>query len=265
MPSSFSNRLESAFARHGQLCVGIDPHAELLAEWDLPDTPVGLEQFSRQVLDACLPEVSIIKPQVAFFERFGPEGYRVLQQLLFDARDAGLLVIADAKRGDIGSTMSGYFDAWLSKAAPLPADALTVSPFLGAESLFEIYARALEIGKGVFTLAATSNPEAKDQQSALQSGKTVSSKIVDGIEKLNRLHQIPGDKVGSIGVVIGANVDFSSVGLVEHRDRPGPEGDHVAQDPAKCPRQHAHHHRRPVHPRPQHAQDHAREKSRCCQ
>lgn len=104
-------------AAQGPLCMGIDPHARLLTDWGLADTDQGLETFSLRSLEAAAAEgVAAIKPQVALYERHGSSGFAVLERLLQDAREAEVLSIADAKRGDIGSTMAGYADAWLGRA-----------------------------------------------------------------------------------------------------------------------------------------------------
>ncbi|GAA1675621.1 orotidine 5'-phosphate decarboxylase [Citricoccus zhacaiensis] len=155
----------------GPLCLGIDPHPQLLHDWDLPDTPVGLERFSMTALEAAAGEdgssaVAAIKPQVALYERHGSAGFAVLERLLREARDEQVLTIADAKRGDIGSTMAGYAEAWLSDDSPLAADAVTLSPYLGYDSLAPALELAVATGRGVFVLALTSNPEGASVQHA---------------------------------------------------------------------------------------------------
>ncbi|MBX7557647.1 orotidine-5'-phosphate decarboxylase, partial [Streptomyces sp. tea 10] len=119
----------------GPLCVGIDPHPSLLDAWGLPATANGLERFALGVLEAAAERCAAVKPQVALFEAYGSAGFAVLERVLRESRAAGLLSIADAKRGDIGSTMAAYASAWLSDDSPLAADAVTLSPYLGFESL----------------------------------------------------------------------------------------------------------------------------------
>ncbi|MEN9342780.1 MAG: hypothetical protein RIR24_367 [Actinomycetota bacterium] len=213
LPTSFGTALQSAFSKYGQLCVGIDPHESLLREWGLPDSAEGLRAFAFSVLEAAVDNVGIIKPQVAFFERFGSMGFKVLEDLASEASQTDLLVIMDAKRGDIGSTMSGYFEAWLSKSAPFLCDALTVSPYLGVESLTETMSAAIERGKGLFLLAATSNDEAKTLQRAKISDQTVASDVFGHIERINKVNLAPGANIGSLGVVVGATVNLSATGL----------------------------------------------------
>lgn len=164
-------RLAAAMDAAGPLCLGIDPHPQLLHDWDLPDTPVGLERFSMTALEAAAGEggssaVAAIKPQVALYERHGSAGFAVLERLLREARDEQVLTIADAKRGDIGSTMAGYAEAWLSDDSPLAADAVTLSPYLGYDSLAPALELAEATGRGVFVLALTSNPEGASVQHA---------------------------------------------------------------------------------------------------
>ncbi|WP_420107667.1 orotidine-5'-phosphate decarboxylase [Kocuria marina] len=148
----------------GPLCVGIDPHPSLLDAWGLPATAQGLERFALGVMEAAAERCAAVKPQVALFEAYGSAGFAVLERVLRESREAGLLSIADAKRGDIGSTMAAYASAWLSDDSPLAADAVTLSPYLGFESLRPALDLARETGRGTFVLALTSNPEGASVQ-----------------------------------------------------------------------------------------------------
>jgi orotidine-5'-phosphate decarboxylase len=213
LPTSFSSRLRRNFDQYGQLCVGIDPHASLLDDWNLSDSADGLRTFAFTVLDAAVGRVGIIKPQVSFFERFGAKGFAVLEDLASAAAETDLQVIMDAKRGDIGSTMDGYFDAWLSRTAPFVCDALTVSPYLGFESLGNVFAAALENGKGLFVLAATSNPEGKTVQKALINERTLAADIMDRLERINRVNLDPSGVIGNFGAVVGATLNLQAAGL----------------------------------------------------
>jgi orotidine-5'-phosphate decarboxylase len=216
LPSSFGVRLGQTFERYGQLCVGIDPHANLLEDWGLSDSPEGLRQFAFTALRAAAGRVGIIKPQVSFFERHGSAGFKVLEDLCVEAQNAGLLVILDAKRGDIGTTMQAYFDAWLGKAAPFVSDALTVSPYLGFDSMLDIYSQAAERGKGIIVLCATSNPEgAALQQATMANGQSVAANIWQSLGKINEVTQTPGEHLGSFGAVIGATLRLKQFGLGE--------------------------------------------------
>ena len=154
----FGARLRAALDTRGPLCAGIDPHSALLLEWGLSDDLSGLEKFSHTVVEALADQVAVLKPQSAFFERFGSRGVAVLERCVADARSAGALVIMDAKRGDIGSTVAAYAAAYLAPSSPLFADALTASPYLGFDSLEPLYAAAEKNNAGVFVLALTSNP-----------------------------------------------------------------------------------------------------------
>lgn len=213
MPESFSRKVELAFDKFGQLCVGIDPHTELLEEAGLLDSADGLRTFSMQLLDQLEGVVGIIKPQVAFFERFGSAGFAVLEDLCSDASKRGFLVIADAKRGDIGSTMSAYAEAWLGKASPFVVDALTVSPYLGTGALSSAIALASERGKGLFVLCATSNAEGKELQQSVNGGSTVAANVASDLYSLNRVAAQGKTKFGTAGLVIGATVNLKDYGI----------------------------------------------------
>ncbi|MGV9342072.1 orotidine-5'-phosphate decarboxylase [Streptomyces sp. NPDC003688] len=207
----FGARLRRAMDERGPLCVGIDPHASLLAEWGLNDDVAGLERFSRTVVEAVADRVAVIKPQMAFFERFGSRGVAVLERVVQETRAAGALVVMDAKRGDIGSTMAGYAEAFLHKDAPLFSDALTVSPYLGYGSLAPAVALARETGTGLFVLALTSNPEGPEVQHAVRAdGRTVAATVLAHLAADNA-GEAP---LGSFGAVVGATVgDLSSYDL----------------------------------------------------
>lgn len=225
---SFGSALSAAFDRFGQLCVGIDPHAFLLSEWGLADDAAGLESFGRTVVEAAAGRVGIVKPQIAFFERHGSAGLAALERVLADARTAGLLVIADVKRGDIGTSVTAYAEAWLAPGSPLEADAMTAAAYQGLGSLSGMLELAEANGKGVFVLAATSNPEAAVVQRAIvqdgpRTGRTIARAILDDVASWNAAaSSIPGrtsgsvgsnGPVGSIGVVLGATVDLADYGI----------------------------------------------------
>jgi orotidine-5'-phosphate decarboxylase len=202
---SFGARLRVAMDELGPLCAGIDPHPGLLAHWGLDETVQGLEMFAMTCVEAFAGTVAVVKPQSAFFERFGSAGVAVLERTLAGLRDAGTLSLLDVKRGDIGSTMTAYAHAYLSEDSPLCADAITVSPFLGFESLRPAMELAHANGRGVFVLALTSNPEGVQVQHATRGGRTVAGSIVDGVTSQNAAASGAG-VLGSIGMVIGATV-----------------------------------------------------------
>jgi orotidine-5'-phosphate decarboxylase len=204
MVESFGVRLQERVRERGPLCVGIDPSRALIEGWGREDTVEGLEFFSLAVLEAVSDTVAVIKPQIAFFERFGSQGFRVLERVMADARDAQLMIVADAKRGDVGTTNDGYAQAWLNEASPLRADAMTVSPYLGFDSLEPMLQGAASSGRGVFVLAATSNAEGRVIQSArTQDGVSVESFVLEEIRRRNQRD----DGLGSFGAVLGATRD----------------------------------------------------------
>lgn len=196
---TFARRLAAAQEQFGPVCVGADPHASILEAWGLPDSPAGLARFADIFTEAFSGSVASIKPQVAFFERHGSAGLAVLENLIGTFREAGTLVIADAKRGDIGSTMAGYAQAWLGEG-PLGSDAVTLSPYLGVGALAPAFDLAAENGRGVYVLAVTSNPEGASIQGA--GVPPVAQTVIDELGAWNdRLW--PG-QAGSIGAVVGA-------------------------------------------------------------
>lgn len=212
-PTTFGDRVRGALEAFGPLCVGIDPHPHLLDEWGLEESAAGAREFAMRVVDAAAGRVGIVKPQVSFFERYGAAGFLVLEQVMASARAAGLIVIADAKRGDIGTTMDAYAEAWLTPGAPLEADAMTANPFLGIGTLEGTFRLAEAAGKGVFVLAATSNPDAfAAQRATLEDGRTVSARIVADVSARNAQATSEGSW-GSIGFVIGATVDWADAGI----------------------------------------------------
>ncbi|MBD0855807.1 orotidine-5'-phosphate decarboxylase [Corynebacterium striatum] len=208
---TFGERLVAAGAERGRLCVGIDPHAHLLQAWGLNNDVDGLRTFARTCVEAFADTVAVVKPQVAFFERFGSAGFAVLEETLQGLREAGCLTLADAKRGDIGSTMAGYADAWLGETSPLLSDAVTVSPYLGVGSLKPVFDLAEETGRGVFVLAATSNPEAVSSQSIKDAdGVTVAQGVVNQCAAINASYAAEG-RAGNVGVVVGATLKHPPV------------------------------------------------------
>jgi orotidine-5'-phosphate decarboxylase len=229
MTAPFGQRLADAVAARGPLCVGIDPHVPLLERWGLPDDPDGLARFTDAVVDALAGTVAVLKPQLAFYERHGSRGLAVLEDAVARARAAGALVLLDAKRGDIGSTMDAYADH-LRPGHPLYADAMTVSPYLGPGSLQPAVDTARQHGGGLFVLARTSNPDAGTLQHAVVGHRSVAQVVVDTVRGWNTPGWVVGDPLpdvaavrdlgsrfgaatGSFGVVVGATLPELDVDL----------------------------------------------------
>jgi orotidine-5'-phosphate decarboxylase len=225
----FGERLADAVAARGPLCVGIDPHAPLLEKWGLSDDPDGLARFTDAVVDALAGSVAVLKPQLAFYERHGSRGIAVLEDAVVRVRAAGALVLLDAKRGDIGSTMDAYAD-YLRPEHPLAVDAMTVSPYLGPGSLQPAVDTARLCGGGLFVLARTSNPDAGTLQHALVGERSVAQAVVDTVRGWNTPGWVVGDPLpdvaavrdvasrfgpttGSFGVVVGATLRDLDVDL----------------------------------------------------
>jgi orotidine-5'-phosphate decarboxylase len=213
---TFGDRLARVFRERGRVCVGIDPHTHLLDAWGLEDSAAGARAFGLAVVAAAAGRAGIVKPQVAFFERFGAAGYAALEEVIREARAAGILVIADAKRGDIGTSVSAYTEAWLRPGSPLEADAMTIAAFQGVGSIAESMSAAEAWGKGLFVLAATSNPEAAVIQKAVvadgpRAGETVARAIIEDVDSFNQAQ--PAHAFGSVGVVLGATLDLTGFGI----------------------------------------------------
>lgn len=203
--TTFGQRLQSAIRAHGPLCAGIDPHRALVESWGLGYDVAGLEEFTETCVEAFAGHVGVVKPQSAFFEVFGSRGVAVLERAITALREAGTLVILDAKRGDIGSTMAAYAEAYLGKDAVAPADAITASPYLGFESLRPALDLAAQTGRGVFVLGLTSNPEGRTVQHARLRDVSVAETMVQGAAAENATARECGD-LGSVGLVVGATV-----------------------------------------------------------
>jgi orotidine-5'-phosphate decarboxylase len=200
---TFGARLTRALAERGPLCVGVDPHPSLLGAWGLGDDPDGLARFSDTVVAALADRVAVVKPQSAFYERFGSRGIAVLESTIRQLHDAGALVLLDVKRGDIGSTVAAYASAYLEPTSPLRVDAVTANPYLGVGALGPMFDAAAAHRGGVFVLAFTSNPEGpRFQRAVTADGRTVGQTVVDEISQLNA----GARPLGSLGVVLGAAV-----------------------------------------------------------
>jgi orotidine-5'-phosphate decarboxylase len=206
--NGFASRISAIRDTLGPLCIGLDPSTESLTKWGLPDTADGAIELGRVVLAAASGRVGIVKPQIGFFERFGSAGFVAVETLIREARSAGLVVIADAKRGDVGTTMASYAAAWLSPG-PLHSDAMTVSPYQGFDALEPAFLAAERVDGAVFVLCATSNPDAHTVQSARVDGRSVPARIA----------QLARERSGdtqTVGLVVGATRTLAESGLDIH-------------------------------------------------
>jgi orotidine-5'-phosphate decarboxylase len=205
----FAPRLAAAItSRRTPACIGLDPRREslppALAAASVTD-PAALAAifttFCRDVIDVVAPLVPIVKPQLACFEALGPHGMTALADVIAHARTRGLLVLADGKRGDIGSTAEAYADGWL--AGPWAADALTVNPYLGLDSIEPFVKTAADRGAGIFVLVKTSNPGSKDFQELACDGRPLYEHVAAGVEAL-AARTAAGATYGAVGAVVGA-------------------------------------------------------------
>jgi len=203
---SFGARFTAAVDARGPLCAGIDPHSALLHDWGLDDDVAGLERFALTAVEGLAPHVALVKPQSAFYERFGSRGIAVLERVVAESRAAGALVLLDVKRGDIGSTTQAYADAYLDPSSPLAADAITASPYLGFGSLDPMVDTARKHDAGLFVLALTSNKEGPEVQHArTDDGELVAGRMLDHLRALNA----GAEPLGSFGAVVGATIGES--------------------------------------------------------
>jgi orotidine-5'-phosphate decarboxylase len=211
MTDGFATRVAQAVADTGPMCAGIDPSSDLLGSWGLADTPDGLRAFGLACVEAFAGVVPVVKPQVAFFERLGSAGMAALEEVLGAARGSGLVTIADAKRGDIGSTMAAYASAWLDPASPLVADAMTVMPYMGIGALRPALDLAAAGGRGVIVVTRSSNPEGRSLQTAVTTaGTSVEDELLAEVAALNTGGlPVPG----TVGAVIGATLEPSAFDL----------------------------------------------------
>ena len=214
MTRQFQQRFAALARERSPLCVGIDPSAEAVQGWGLPDDMAGLRAFCERLVEVCAPLVASVKPQTAFFERHGPAGMDVLRQTIEAAKGHGALVIIDAKRGDIGSTASAYGEAFLGPRSPFGGDAMTLSAYAGLGSLAPIFETARREGAAVFVLVRSSNPEGSElQQARLPDGRSVAEGLADAIAALNSADAVDG--LGPIGAVLGATQGAEAAALAD--------------------------------------------------
>jgi orotidine-5'-phosphate decarboxylase len=202
---------------HGPGVLGLDPSGSLLEAWGLGDSADGLDRFVDIAIAAADGSVAVVKPQSAFYERHGWEGIRALARLAEGCRAAGVLVLLDAKRGDVGSTNDAYAEAYLGPDAAIPVDALTVTPYLGFRALRSVFERASNAGATIFVVTRSSNPEGRALQLAhVPDGRSVEQHLLSEIEIENM--RLSCEDVGPVGAVIGpGHGPLDDVDLVEVR------------------------------------------------
>ncbi len=194
MPQTFHEKFDKRADEVSPFCLGIDPTAEILSAWGFDDNPQGLRDFCDRIGEWLSGEVALVKPQSACFERFGAAGALVLEQLIEDLRAAGILIILDAKRGDIAATNQSYAQAFFAVQSPMCVDALTAHPFLGFADLLPLLDAAQDQGGMVFIVAASSNPDGMVFQSArLESGESLTQALAVRIAA----HEAAGAVVGA--------------------------------------------------------------------
>ena len=199
----FAQRFLERAKTRGPLCLGIDPTAQLLKLWGLADDAGGLDKMCETIVAAAADRLAIVKPQIAYFERFGSSGIRILESLIRQFHQQDTLVLVDAKRGDIGSTAEAYAQAYLGERSALGADAITVHPYLGFGSLTPLLEHARAVAAGVFVVVRSSNPEGRLLQNAVvDGGRTVADYLADEITAFNTSEE----QIGLAGAVIGATL-----------------------------------------------------------
>ncbi|CAN5608246.1 orotidine-5'-phosphate decarboxylase [soil metagenome] len=195
--TAFTERLTIALRNHGPLCVGLDPRFESLPSYFKHLTPAAAyEAFCLRVLELVRPYSGIVKPQAAFFEQAGPDGMKALQTVMHKARDLGFVTILDAKRGDIASTAQAYAEAAFSPAV-WHADAVTVNPYLGADSVEPFISEARKYHGGLFILVRTSNPGGGLFQNLQCEGEPLYRHVAKAVHTWDAGH-------GDVGAVVGA-------------------------------------------------------------
>ncbi len=204
---SFAQRFLELARSRSPFCLGIDPTPQLLKAWNVPHSAGGLAQMCETVVSAAEGRLAIVKPQIAFFERFGSKGIEVLERLIAAFQERGTLVLVDGKRGDIGSTVEAYAQAYLGSTSAFHADAITAHAYLGFGALKPLLTHAVDSGAGVFVVVRSSNIEGTPLQSAVlqNDGRTVADSLADLITEFNQ--QTSGSEIGPVGAVVGATIE----------------------------------------------------------
>ena len=216
---NFAQRFLELAGSRSPFCLGIDPTPQLLKAWELTDDAEGLARMCETIASAAQDRLAIVKPQIAFFERFGSKGIHVLEKLIESFHERGTLVLVDGKRGDIGSTVEAYAQAYLGPASAFRADAITAHAYLGFGALEPLLDRAVEVGAGVFVVVRSSNVEGIALQNAVlrNDGRTVADSLSDMITEFNE--QTSGSEIGPIGAVVGATIENDLLSTLERLPR----------------------------------------------
>lgn len=184
MTGTFADRLMARVRARGPLCVGIDPHPSLLPGLFGPPGPEAAASWGLALLERAAGKAAVIKPQAGLFERWGARGFAALERICVAAADQGVMVILDAKRGDIGTTADGYAEGYLGATSSCPCDAITVNPYMGIDTVEPFVKLAEEQNKGVVVLARTSNPGARDFQAKLIDGSPLYTHVARGLRPM---------------------------------------------------------------------------------
>lgn len=212
---TFAQRFLELANSRSPFCLGIDPTPQLLKAWRLPHSAVGLAQMCEIVAEAAEDHLAIVKPQIAFFERFGSKGIQVLEKLIDAFHERGTLVLVDGKRGDIGSTVEAYARAYLGPDSAFHADAMTAHAYLGFGSLKPLLTHAVGAGAGVFVVVRSSNVEGIPLQTAVlnNDGRTVADSLAEMITEFNS--QTSASEIGPVGAVVGATIENDLLSTLE--------------------------------------------------
>ena len=207
---TFAERFARLARERSPLCLGLDPSEEVFRRWGLASDAAGLRRFCQIITEAAGDRVAVVKPQAAFFERFGPAGMVELAAVTRKFREQGVLSLIDAKRGDVPGTMEGYAQAMLGPSSGFGGDAMTVSSYLGFEALRPAFDRARDTGAAAFVVVHSSNPDGRALQAALhEDGRTVAETLADQIAATNV------STPGLVGAVVGATIAWDAVALIE--------------------------------------------------
>lgn len=202
----FAKRFQTLAKQRSPFCLGIDPTKELLLKWDLRDDATGLRHMCDNIIEAAGNRLALVKPQAAYFERFGVEGMAVLKALIEAFRAQGSLVLLDVKRGDIGSTSLAYAESYLGEGSAYQCDAMTALAYMGFGALEGMVQHAAKVGAGLFIVVRSSNREGDLLQNAIisSSGLTVANHLANEITACNQHYS--GDAIGLVGAVMGATL-----------------------------------------------------------